>query len=151
MPNNHINVKNKLFLPAGFVTDAPSERNVKASNATNNATATKAEVPWNATSTEEKQRGNTTSTEIKQKSTTLVPAEAFKDRYSTLRDASFDGLQWIRNLDSKDRKDIEIECKDVLDYLKYPLVYPQEQINQTTEVPVTEVPVTEVPVTEVPR
>ena len=59
----------------------------------------------------------------------------FKNAYGTIRDATFDGLHWLKELDAESRKKTEAACKDVMRYLGYPLVYPQEELLRTTEVP----------------
>ena len=48
------------------------------------------------------------------------------DYFGTVRDASFDGLQWLEELPAAQRQRVETECDDVLEGLNYPLTYPKE-------------------------
>ena len=52
----------------------------------------------------------------------------FKNAFGTFRDASFDGLHWLKDLDPVLRKEAEEVCLDVLEFLDYPRVYPQERL-----------------------
>ena len=64
-----------------------------------------------------------------------IPPEVFGNFYGTIRDAKFDGLHWLKDLDPKLRKETEVVCKDVLKFLDYPLVYPQERrLEETTQI-----------------
>ena len=48
------------------------------------------------------------------------------DYFGTVRDASYDGLQWLQQLPGHRRRQMEALCADVLAELNYPLVYPRE-------------------------
>ena len=80
---------------------------------------------------------NVTSAGEREPTERPIPPEVFGNFYGTIRDAKFDGLHWLRDLDPKLRNETEKVCKDVLEFLDYPLVYPQEKrVEKTTQMSV---------------
>ncbi|XP_043209071.1 uncharacterized protein LOC122374407 [Amphibalanus amphitrite] len=80
-----------------------------------------------------KYRTATTTTEA---GPIIIPTSApdVHDYFGTVRDASFNGLQWLEELPLEKRREVESHCGDVLADLNYPLVYSQERVDNLTEV-----------------